>query len=655
MTRAWRWRIGETQAGTLFVLIAVLLVGLALRTAALGRHPLWWDEGISAYFSHHDLLTIISETRATDDADPPVYRLTLGVWTALIGSSPFALRVFSAFLGIAAIPLIWAIGCWLTGRKAALLAATLVAVAPFQVHYGREAKCYTFVTALALLSTYAWGRRLGYSRPAGSPSKRAAYWWLAYILSTTAALGAHYYLALLILWQGAWVIGSLVLGVARGQLTRARALSRLGTWLLAITAVAAIVTPWVVLVFGTTARGVGGLSGEDGLPIWTYLGQVGSAFAEGSGNINSLALLAGIGITILTVIGAATSTERLFLPSWLYVPLMAAYLMQSSFSFFSARFLLYLGPPCYLLVSNGIITMRRRTSIIIAGGITIALICLWAPVLRNETIGPHLRPYVGPIRGDEDAQPTFARLRSQAKPGDALVYGYLWQIGYLFSYFPGQELATFRAYYSPDTVGPELKNIFSSHERLWLLSYRISAEDRHNLPASWLEAEAAKVESNWYGRHHLALYLSPEYHTEGVGPKREVATFDNQIELDYPVVSTTLWPGDTLLLALRWRALSAPGEDYQVFAHLGPSGIPPLVQADGPPRNGLSPTGTWEQGQEVWDRRALVLPDSLPAGQYPVRVGLYRLSDAHRLPVDGQPGLDSIHVGAVSVQVGNQY
>jgi hypothetical protein len=222
-------------------------------------------------------------------------------------------------------------------------------------------------------------------------------------------------------------------------------------------------------------------------------------------------------------------------------------------------------------------------------------------------------------------------------------------VGYLLSYDPQNRMALYRAHYTAQNVGAELESIFASHPRLWLLSYRIAAEDPANLPGSWLEGEAYKVEGNWYGSNHLALYLAADFETPGVGPDEGTAVFGEQIELRYPQVDARLKPGDVLALPLRWRAITVPGEDYTVFVHLGVAGVPPLVQNDGPPRNGLSPTATWAAGREVLDRRALTLPDTLPAGHYRVFVGLYRSSDGSRLPVSGQVA-DILPIGDVQVE-----
>ena len=118
-------------------LVIILLVAFALRVIQLDRRPLWWDEGNSVYFAHQGLSSLVNETRATNDTDPPVYRLALGRWGILAGSSPFAVRFFSALLGVVAVALTWVVGCWLASRRTALLAALFVALSPMQVHYAR--------------------------------------------------------------------------------------------------------------------------------------------------------------------------------------------------------------------------------------------------------------------------------------------------------------------------------------------------------------------------------------------------------------------------------------------------------------------------------------------------------------------------------------
>ena len=700
--------------------VIVLLAAFAARISQLDRHPLWWDEGLNVYFAHQHPLSLLEETCITHDANPPVYRLAMGLWKTVVGSSAFTLRLLSTFLGMVTVALTWAAGCWLVSRKAALLAALFVALTPVHVHYSREVKGYAFATACAMVSTYAWGRRLGYSSSQFHSSQRetqrrrevetgrknseeekrsSSYpykgkhsdshsrcWWATYILSTTAAIGAHYYLGLLVLWQGLWTVGKAGVALIRKHPTRQRSLKRLGMWALAAASVMLILAPWAIIVRESTVEMVTGVSVKDPLSIWGYLDQVGRTFGAGPGEEGPVASIASgllAALLLIAILGTkASRTNNAFLLSWVLVPLMAAYPIQATFSFFSPRFLLYLVPPCYTLVSAGILTTAtqigqsklhpltekscsirvkrstgsptwvdgRRLSAATAAVLVIAVLGLSIPGLDHIYTQPYISPDVGRLVEAEEPRPAIARIRARAHPDDALAYVYIWQVGYLYSYYPQNDLTFYRTYYTSENVDQEMQSIFASHHRLWLLSYRIAAEDRNNLPGSWLEAQAYKLESNWYRRHHVALYLAPDYQTPGVKPDRGIASFDERIELRYPLLNVQLNPGDVLALPLRWQALTTLNENYNVFVHLGSPGAPPLAQRDGPPRNGLKPTSAWAIGEEVVDRRALTIPDTLAPGRYQILVGLYRLSDGSRLPVSSEGGSDALPLGFVEVK-----
>ena len=73
----------------------------------------------------------------------------------MLGTGEVALRLPSALAGIATVPVAWAIGRELAGRRAAAIAcAALVAVNPLFVWYSQEARAYglfVFTAALAML------------------------------------------------------------------------------------------------------------------------------------------------------------------------------------------------------------------------------------------------------------------------------------------------------------------------------------------------------------------------------------------------------------------------------------------------------------------------------------------------------------------------
>lgn len=80
-------------------------------------------------------------------------------------------------------------------------------------------------------------------------------------------------------------------------------------------------------------------------------------------------------------------------------------------------------------------------------------------------------------------------------------------------------------------------------------------------------------------------------------------------------------------LTLWWEATGAVPVDYAVFVHLIDAAGAPVVQADGPPNEGLSPTRLWQSGDVIRDAR------SLPPGPAThALVGLYDPITGERLP-----------------------
>ncbi len=114
---------------------------------------------------------------------------------------------------------------------------------------------------------------------------------------------------------------------------------------------------------------------------------------------------------------------------------------------------------------------------------------------------------------------------------------------------------------------------------------------------------------------------------------------DNLLQLaGYELAAMSYRPGDTLSLGLFWRALSPIADDYQVFVHVVNAAGERVAGFDKTPLDGWWPTTMWEPGQLVNDEIAVPLPGDLPAGEYELRVGLYRLSDLQRLPLTGDVG-----------------
>jgi len=133
------------------------LVGLSVLLRAQNlAGPFWIDEGLSVGISSHAFTDIPGVLR--QDGSPPLYYLLLHVWGAVFGHGVVTTHLLSLLFALLAIPAgLWA-GWTLFGRRAGLMAAALFAVNPLLSAYAQEARMYSLLALLGLVSAAAFVR-----------------------------------------------------------------------------------------------------------------------------------------------------------------------------------------------------------------------------------------------------------------------------------------------------------------------------------------------------------------------------------------------------------------------------------------------------------------------------------------------------------------
>jgi len=116
-----------------------------------------------------------------------------------------------------------------------------------------------------------------------------------------------------------------------------------------------------------------------------------------------------------------------------------------------------------------------------------------------------------------------------------------------------------------------------------------------------------------------------------------------------------LVPGKTITLALYWQVTNSTTTPYKVFVHLIGADGRPAAQGDDFPLAGERPTTSWQPGEILIDSYQIQLPPSLPAGDYPLRIGFYEPTSGVRLsPVldaAGHPQAnDQLQLDVISVE-----
>jgi len=131
---------------------AILLLASWLRFAGLLKRDFWYDEaftGVAAKENFHDMVVMI-----INDVHPPLYYLALKIFASFFDYSVFGVRLFSAIFGVLCVWAVYLVAKELFDRKVALWSAFVVAISPFAIQYSQEARMYSMLVFLILMSVY---------------------------------------------------------------------------------------------------------------------------------------------------------------------------------------------------------------------------------------------------------------------------------------------------------------------------------------------------------------------------------------------------------------------------------------------------------------------------------------------------------------------
>ncbi len=108
--------------------------------------------GISMPEERLTLLKVVTST-LNSDTHPPAYYMMMWAWTRSFGTSTWSMRLPSALLGTACIPLVFWLGKLTHQTVAGWIAAALMAVNGHQVFWSQIARMFTLACFLGLLAT----------------------------------------------------------------------------------------------------------------------------------------------------------------------------------------------------------------------------------------------------------------------------------------------------------------------------------------------------------------------------------------------------------------------------------------------------------------------------------------------------------------------
>ncbi len=144
----------QLRSGRSFSLWIILTVGAGLRLIALGHKSFWLDEIASVAISRRPQ-AFFWHFLWHDEGNMALYYVLLKPWLHF-GYSEAVVRLLSVIAGVLSVGLMYLLGERLFGRQAGILSAAFLAINACAIAVSQEARAYSFVVLLVLLSTYVF-------------------------------------------------------------------------------------------------------------------------------------------------------------------------------------------------------------------------------------------------------------------------------------------------------------------------------------------------------------------------------------------------------------------------------------------------------------------------------------------------------------------
>ncbi len=631
-------------------LLAAVLLAFAIRVIRLDFQPLWWDEGYSLFVSTMDIGSMAART--AEDIHPPLYYLLLHLWIALVGARPAAVRLLSVVIGTAAVPVLYSVGRRLVNSAGGMLAALIMAVAPFHVYYSQEVRMYGLETLLGLLSVslmLTWLERGGQIPHARGRDGLKARPWVAdagllagYVLTTSAAMYTHYYAAFIPLFQTIFIL-------IRWRRYKALILR----WLAAQSILLLLYSPWLIYTASKLADYVAGkVTIERYTPLGFYAFLKGHLTAFGLGHLpeHMSALYWAAGLFLLLVVLGAIGYKMqdrgyhdrtsciLFLLLYLFVPILIAYLINLRYPFAPfgvQRLVLFATPAYYLLISLGLTWMRKHSRPLFGVSLSAVLLISGLSLYAFYTTARYR---------EDDYRPLIERVQAWARPEDAVICLYPWQMGYFRSYYRGDPPQLYAAFDldwahragDPKLTQRYLDQLMTDHQRVWFPAHQIAGRILESEIEDYLARHSYPVLGDWVNANtRLFFYDAGGNNDAALEVRQSHVNFDNKLQLvEHGLSAGPLEAGwgvvDVILL---WRKEKSLGGTYRVGLRMVDEAGTMWSQRDSEPVAGLYPFSSWGPEERVQDRHGLLIPAGTPPGRYQVRVGVYRISDGRGLNV----------------------
>ncbi len=632
------------------MLIGILLIAFGLRLYNLGAQSLWHDEAWSVFSAYHPLA---SGGQGTDPNAPPLFYITLGLWQHLVGDGVWAMRCWSALLGLIAVAVTGGVTRRLAGRCAATGAALLAAFSPMLWVYSQEIRAYVVMPLLALILLAQTDQLLR------APTRRT---WMWLLLTEISTLYTHNLGVPIVAWLNLTLIAVWVWR---------RDGRHLRIWLTAQIGLALLYLPWLI-----TQRPTGTpLNTPPSLNLATFW-NIWQAYFTG---INTLvgadtiliALTAIFGLIAVFALGLVLIRQRttrtlLVLSQAILIPIFELAIILAAHIDFHPRYFVAGIPAALMLVAIGVAALTptplpqgeglpnaRFPLYLRERGQGVRAYLAWGAIaLLAAAIGLRAvyMTYSSPIYQHDDFR-AIAERYAGLSADDAIIIPYGWEP--TLDYY--RQKMGFRArvigiplHTDTDAIlaqlGDSLKNTHHVEVLTW---YQLPADLRGLYPCVLSAISAESPDSFTVNGLTTLRYTDP-------GVIQPAALSSDPISFGTFTVNGTrvLASGASICAITDWTLHQATAESFRVSVRLqNPFGWD-FTTSDSDLRDSAgAATSLWKVGAESVAFNLLKLPIGTPKASYLLTVGIYSPTRPGGLTIskNGAVAGTVATVGAVSV------
>jgi mannosyltransferase len=469
----------------LSVIAGVMGINVLISIFSLLHQSLRLDESQSIWQVSHSyagMLRVVAE-----DVHVPLYHSLLHFWIMAFGDSVASVRSLSLLFFLALIPMVYKLSRLILSDRQSLLASILVGLSPFMIWYGNEARMYSLLALMTVISQYFFIRIL---------QKRDGANWTGYVLTAMIGAYSHYFFLAVLATQGIYYL------IARKSFAPVTFKKLIGTAI----AVIAVLSPWLLFV-----HSMGSAAGERPMlvrPTTIDFFNTFSQFIFGfqPNSINSI-IVSFWPLVILLAFLAIGKNKRFpkeiqFMGLAVLVPIVGAYALSYLVTpIFVSRYLIIGLPALYIFLAWLITSYAKKVGLVITAIMVVAVGL--TSIHQNASASTPVKENYQPVAAEISAKVTSSDAVVLSTPFTEYPFDYYYsgtaQVTTLPNWVKGPMPA-----FDPAKLPEQVNTLAASHEYVYLvLSYDQGYEKTIH---SYFENHYQLVSTKTYS-NDLTLYV----------------------------------------------------------------------------------------------------------------------------------------------------